>query len=307
MLSTALRQPRRVASGLVHAAATRPRILVASPLGVEGMRAVKAGRRASTLCALGAALALGLAGASAGEPERERFDTVVIDAGHGGEDTGAHGPGGTREKDLVLHTAKELARRLEAHGLRVVMTRSRDAFVPLEERTAIANDARGDLFLSIHANASQDPDVHGTETYFLALEASDAGAADVASRENGAFARAGAGIAAVDDPFIALIGDLIATEHLQESNDLAREIQLALGETKLRSRGVKQALFVVLSGVQMPAALVEIGFVTSPRDERALTGKGRAGVVDSLERAVLAFGRRYDERRGVAAARPDLR
>jgi N-acetylmuramoyl-L-alanine amidase len=264
------------------------------------MLGVDATKAALALLVLAVLAGLVRADPAAAEPGRERFDTVVIDAGHGGEDTGARGPGGTLEKDLALRTAKELARRLEARGLRVVMTRTRDAFVPLEERTAIANDARGDLFLSIHANASPDPEVHGTETYFLALEASDAGAADVASRENRAFERAGVGIAAVDDPFIALIGDLIATEHLHESNDVAREIQTALGATALRSRGVKQALFVVLGGVQMPAALVEIGFVTSPRDERALAGDERAAVVESLERAVLAFGRRYDERRGVA-------
>ena len=242
--------------------------------------------------------------ASAAPPEspRERFDTVVIDAGHGGEDEGARGPAGGLEKEIVLAVAKGLAQRLVARGLRVVLTRERDVFVPLEERTAIANDARGDLFLSIHANASSDDSVHGTETYFLALDASDEGAARVASRENSAFDRASSGIAAVDDPFIALIGDLIATEHLHESNDVARIVQKQLGRTPLKSRGVKQALFVVLTGVQMPAVLVEIGFVTSPRDERALTGQGRQQVIASLERAVLEFGRRYDERRGAPAA-----
>ncbi|MGH0030602.1 MAG: N-acetylmuramoyl-L-alanine amidase family protein [Myxococcota bacterium] len=239
--------------------------------------------------------ALAVAPALAGE----RFDTVVIDAGHGGDDAGARGAGGTVEKDLVLAVAKDLARRLEAAGLTVVQTRTDDVFVPLEERTHIANDARGDLFLSIHANASTDHSVHGTETYFLALDASDASAASVASRENSAFDDAASGIAAIDDPFIALIGDMIATEHMQESNDVARLIQTELGRTPLKSRGVKQALFVVLAGVQMPAALVEIGFVTSSRDEGKLAkAKGRSEVASALERAVLDFGRRYDARRG---------
>jgi N-acetylmuramoyl-L-alanine amidase len=232
----------------------------------------------------------------------ERFDTVVIDAGHGGDDAGARGKLGAVEKQLVLGVAQELAARLRARGIEVVLTRKADVFVPLEERTAIANDARGDLFLSIHANASPDPAVHGTETYFLALDASDASAARVASRENSAFKETASGIAAIDDPFIALIGDMIATEHLQESNDLARLVQVELGATPLKSRGVKQALFVVLTGVQMPAALVEIGFVTSPRDERALAGAGRLEVVGALERAVVEFGRRYDARRGAPAA-----
>jgi len=259
--------------------------------------------------AVALALLLPVAEASAeagAAPAGERFDTVVIDAGHGGDDSGARGAGGTVEKQLVLSIALDLARRLSASGLRVVLTRRSDVFVPLEERTARANDARGDLFLSIHANASRDRTVHGTETYFLALDASDASAAQVASRENSAFGEAASGISAIDDPFIALIGDLIATEHLKESNDLARIVQAEMGATRLKSRGVKQALFVVLTGVQMPAALVEIGFVTSRDDERALTGSGRAEVVSALERAVVAFGRRYDARRGaLPPASPD--
>ena len=100
--------------------------------------------------------------AGAGERVPERFDTVVIDAGHGGTDTGAIGAGGTQEKDLVLGVARELAARLRAQGLEVVMTRDRDVFVPLERRNALANDARADLFISVHANASESRDAHGT-------------------------------------------------------------------------------------------------------------------------------------------------
>ncbi len=261
------------------------------------------GGRASVLALL-VVLAPAPGPAASQDPPAERFDTVVIDAGHGGEDEGARGPTGALEKEIVLAVAEGLAERLRARGLRVVLTRERDVFVPLEERTAIANDARGDLFLSVHANASSDESIHGTETYFLALDASDEGAAQVASRENSSFDRATSGIAAVDDPFIALIGDMIATEHLHESNDVARIVQKQLARTSLKSRGVKQALFVVLTGVQMPAALVEIGFVTSPRDERSLTGRDREDVIASLERAVLEFGRRYDERRGAQPALP---
>lgn len=261
---------------------------------------IRSGRRscAAIAAVLGVALAAWAGDDAAARPER--FDTVVIDPGHGGEDTGAKGPGGTLEKDLVLAVARDLATRLRGAGLHVVLTRKSDVFVPLEERTAIANDARGDLFLSIHANASRDDSVRGTETYFLALDASDDSAASVASRENSAFGDAARGIAAVGDPFISLIGDMITTEHMQESNDLARIIQAELGATPLKSRGVKQAMFVVLTGVQMPAALVEIGFVTNARDERALDGSSRRQVVSALTRAVLAFGRRYDARRGAA-------
>jgi N-acetylmuramoyl-L-alanine amidase len=235
-------------------------------------------------------------------PERaERFDTVVIDAGHGGSDSGAKGFSGTLEKDVSLAVARNLAARLRARGLKVVMTRDSDVRVPLEQRTAIANDARGDLFVSIHANASSDPDIHGTETYFLALEASDSGAAGVAQRENSAFATEGdEKIGALNDPFIALLGDMISTEHLDESSAFAQRVQGELGHMAVRSRGVKQAMFVVLSGVQMPAALVEVGFVTHRGDETVMNGtEGRQAIVGALEKAVVAFGERYDARRGL--------
>src|SRR5262245_18476382 len=106
------------------------------------------------------------------------------------------------------------------------MTRDADVRVPHEQRTAIANDAGGDLFVSIHANASTDAEIHGSETYFLALEASDSGAAGVAQRENSAFAtESDERIAALSDPFIALLGDMISTEQLDESSELAPRVQ----------------------------------------------------------------------------------
>jgi N-acetylmuramoyl-L-alanine amidase len=246
-------------------------------------------------------LALAATAASAGAAGSDHFDTVVIDAGHGGEDTGARGVGGVVEKELVLRIALDLSERLRTNGLRVVLTREDDVFVPLERRTAIANDARGDLFVSIHGNAARDTEIGGSETYFLALEASDADAARVAARENRAFEGAGADdVAVVSDPFIALLGDLITTEYLHESSEMAQRIQTELGGVDaLRSRGVKQALFVVLTGVQMPAVLVEIGFVTNAQDARTLMrAGGRENVVAALERAVMAFARRYDARRG---------
>ncbi len=248
-----------------------------------------------------AALALGVAAPALAASAGERFDTVVIDAGHGGSDTGAKGFAGSLEKDVALAVARNLAARLRTRGLQVVMTRDADVRVPLEQRTAIANDARGDLFVSIHANASADASIHGSETFFLALEASDAGAAGVAQRENSAFAAEGSPeIDALSDPFIALLGDLISTEHLDESSAFAQRVQQELGHMPVKSRGVKQALFVVLSGVQMPGALVEIGFVTHRGDEGVMNGtEGRKAIVAALEKAVIAFGERYDARRGL--------
>jgi N-acetylmuramoyl-L-alanine amidase len=253
------------------------------------------------LCVVCAALVLPLLGAGESRPV-DRFDTVVIDAGHGGEDEGAKGPGGVLEKDVVLDVGRRLAKALEDEGLRVVMTRSSDEFVSLEKRTYIANDARGDLFVSIHANAANDTSIRGTETFFISLEATDEAARRVAERENQAF---GAGLPvrrAADDPLVAILGDLIATEHLKESQEFARLAQEQLAEIDPpASRGVKQALFVVLGGVQMPAALVEIGFITNDRDEGKLRSRrGRGSIASALAAAVFEFQRRYDARHGVA-------
>lgn len=231
--------------------------------------------------------------------ERDRFDSVVIDPGHGGEDQGARGHGGILEKDLVLDVAKRLAARLRSHSLRVVMTRDDDSTVPLETRTSIANDARGDLFISIHANAYRARTAQGIETYFASLEASDAEAGRLAALENEAFGSQPP--AARDDPLVALLGDMIATEHLVESQHFARAAQGQMAADGGTSRGVKQAPFVVLMGVQMPASLVEIGFISNPGEAKALRGASRRdALADALARAVLEFGRRYDAKRGTA-------
>jgi len=244
-----------------------------------------------------------LAGALAradGSAGPDRFDTVVIDAGHGGDDEGARGAAGLLEKDLVLDVAQRLAKRLRASGLKIVLTRRDDSFVPLEERTSIANDARGDLFISIHGNATHDTRIRGIETFFLALSASDDYAGQVARRENEAFRVANSPAKRSDDALVAIIGDLITNEHMEESNEFARLVQRDLAGDANDARGVKQAPFVVLEGVQMPAALVEIGFLTNRVDERSLrSSKERDRIAEALARAALEFGQRYDARRGV--------
>lgn len=244
-----------------------------------------------------------------GDPDADRFDTVVVDAGHGGEDHGARSAGGLYEKDLVLDLARRLARALGAYGIDVVMTRDRDEFVPLERRTSLANDAHADLFLSIHANAARSARPRGSETFFASLDASDEAAGELAERENRAFASVPGAPPAASDPLLAILGDLIATEHLAGSNEFARLAQKRLARADgMPSRGVKQAPFVVLLGVQMPAALVEVGFLTNPRDEASLRREGtRDRLVGSLTEAVLEFGRRYDARRGVAEDRSLVR
>jgi N-acetylmuramoyl-L-alanine amidase len=256
-------------------------------------------RTAAAVTACSLAL-LSLPGGS--EPRPDRFDTVVIDPGHGGDDHGACGARGLLEKDLVLDVTLRLAKRLEARGFDVALTRRDDRFVPLEERTSIANDARGDLFISIHANASRVQNARGIETFFVSLEASDEAAQRIANLENRAFGGSDVVAKIAEDPLLGILGDLIATEYLMESQEFAGLVQGKLANS--RSRGVKQAPFVVLMGVQMPAALVEIGFLTNPADERGLhSSTERDRLADGLAGAVGEFAERYDARRGAAGTR----
>jgi N-acetylmuramoyl-L-alanine amidase len=201
---------------------------------------------------------------------------VVIDAGHGGDDQGARGPRGLLEKDIVLDVARRLAEKLRSAGIRVVLTRDGDRFVGLEERTSLANDARADLFVSIHANGSDARAARGVETFFVSLDASDEAARRLAAAENEAFEQAGKPAQTGADPLLAILGDMIATEHLVDSQEFARLVlgQL-LSSDRAVSRGVKQAPFVVLMGVQMPAALVEIGFITNGAEARRMGQRDR--------------------------------
>ncbi len=259
------------------------------------------------------ALAVALLGTAAGgaaaaaPPELptapERFDTVVVDAGHGGDDHGARGPQGLLEKDLVLDLARRLGPRLAQQGLTVVMTRDADRFVPLDQRTRIANEAAADLFISIHANASSLREVHGIETFFASPEATDESARALAQQENLAFGEAALRMAE-DDPVRAILGDLLATEHLADAQEFARMAQRRLATAEAsRSRGVKQAPFVVLMGVHAPAVLVEVGFITNAREEGRLSSAAeRERLVKGLAEAVAAFRTRQDARLGLADA-----
>jgi N-acetylmuramoyl-L-alanine amidase len=222
----------------------------------------------------------GLAGEEASAP----VGPIVVDPGHGGTDFGASGVGNVLEKDLTLAVARRLAAELRARKLPVLLTRNSDAFVALPDRTAIANRAHGRLFVSIHANSAPEPEVFGAETYFLSLDASDAEAKRVALTENDVYGQAGT---ASDsrDVVGGILGDLIRTEHLRESSELASAIQRGLARLPGESRGVKQAPFVVLTGVNMPAALVEIGFVTNAAEVKRL---GQRDAQNALAKAIAA-------------------
>ena len=196
---------------------------------------------------------------------------IVIDAGHGGHDPGTIGRGGLQEKDLVLDVALRVQRLVrEELGAEVVMTRSTDVFIPLEERTAIANSREADLFLSIHANSSRNPRARGIETYFLNF-AVDPHAESVAAREN-------AISAATLKDLQNLVKAITLNSKIDESRDFAASVQEAMVENMrardpdVQDRGVHTAPFYVLIGANMPSVLAEIAFVSHPDEERLLKG-----------------------------------
>ncbi len=204
---------------------------------------------------------------------------VVIDPGHGGEDTGAIGPGGTTEKDITLQIALRLKETIEEDlpYVNVVLTRTDDTYIPLKERTAIANRVRADLFLSIHANAAYRRGASGVETFFLSLEASDNEARMLAAIENNMVPAEEPDI--MDgkkevDELTSILWDLTQTKTHHESQLLAEFVHTFLVEVvKEENRGVKQAPFIVLAGATMPAVLVEVGFISNPEEEERLSQK----------------------------------
>ncbi len=218
-----------------------------------------------------------------------KIGRIVIDAGHGGHDTGTIGPNGLMEKDLVLDVALRLGRLLETRlGADVIYTRDDDTFIPLETRTAIANQHQADLFISIHANSSSDPDARGVETYYLNFT-SNPDALEVAARENAVSQRS---IFQLQD----LVKKITLKEKIDESRELATDVQqslysgLAAKHSALRDRGVKKAPFVVLIGANMPSILAEISFVSNPTDEAKLeTPEYREKIADSLYKGIAKY------------------
>jgi N-acetylmuramoyl-L-alanine amidase len=218
-----------------------------------------------------------------------KIGKIVIDPGHGGHDTGTIGPNGLEEKELVLDVGRRLGKLLEARlGAEVVYTRKNDTFIPLETRTAIANQARADLFVSIHANSSRDPGARGVETYYLNFTSSPE-ALEVAAREN-----------AVSEKSIYELRDLVKKialkEKIEESREFAGDVQeslhggLAAKTPAIRDRGVKKAPFIVLIGANMPSILAEVSFVSNPVDEHRLsTSEYRQRIAESLYRGIAKY------------------
>ena len=218
-----------------------------------------------------------------------KIGRIVIDAGHGGHDTGTIGPEGVREKDIVLDVALKLGKLLENRlGAEVVYTRDDDTFIPLETRTAIANQQQADLFVSIHANSSSDRSARGVETYYLNFTSSR-DALEVAAREN-----------AVSQQSIHELQDLVKKialkDKIEESRELAADVQQSLhtglsGKSPaIRDRGVKKAPFIVLIGANMPSILAEISFISNPTDEKKLeTSDYRQKIAESLYKGIAKY------------------
>lgn len=214
-----------------------------------------------------------------------KMSRVIIDAGHGGHDTGSVGPTGYTEKELALDVAQRLKQLIETElGAEVVMTRKDDSFIPLESRTVIANQREADLFISIHANSSRVRSVRGVETFILNFTTSRE-ALETASRENAA---SESSIHELQD----LVKKIMLRDKVEESRELAQHVQKAMAFRKGSgsNRGVKQAPFVVLIGANMPSVLAEICFISNPQDERLIKTPGyRQAIAESLLEGVRSY------------------
>jgi N-acetylmuramoyl-L-alanine amidase len=219
-----------------------------------------------------------------------KIGRIVVDPGHGGHDTGTIGPTGLMEKDLCLDVALRLGKIIEQRlpGADVIYTRSDDTFVPLEERTNIANQAKADLFISIHANSSHDTGARGIETYYLNLKGSPE-AMEVAAREN---STAQEGVHDLQN----LVMKITQTEKIDESREFATDIQNSLSfriqkaNRSVKNRGVRKAPFVVLIGAAMPSILTEISFLSNPADEKLLKQpEQRQKVAEGLYQGIASY------------------
>ena len=245
----------------------------------------------------------GESGPRAAPPTAGPLRTIVLDAGHGGHDPGATGPGGLMEKDLVLDVTRRVAKLVEDRlDIKVLLSRDGDHFVTLKDRTSFANRERADLFVSIHANAHAAASQEGVETYFLSSEATDIAARRTAALENSVVQlekpAAPRGGNSPTDLLRAVLWDLAQSDFLVESSRLAEVVQDSMTRAlRIPNRGVKQAGFYVLGGAAMPAILVEIGFVTNPREEKRLREtKYRDEIARAIFAGVAEYKRNWDQR-----------
>jgi N-acetylmuramoyl-L-alanine amidase len=230
--------------------------------------------------------------------------TIVIDAGHGGDETGARGPQGTLEKNVTLGVARRLKAALEARlGVRVILTRDTDATVGLDERASLANNNKADLFISLHANASVRASAAGAEVFYLSLDEYGDQAQRIAKGETEALPVIGGGVRDIE----VILWEMAQARYIEQSAVLAQAIESALRErVPMSPRAIQQAPFRVLVGSNMPAVLVEMGFITNADQEKQLNSEGfQATIVQGLVDSILRYRDRQGTRpAGAAAAAP---
>ena len=230
--------------------------------------------------------------ASYSEKGLNYIKTIVIDPGHGGSDRGARGPSGLLEKNVTLTIAKELKAIIKRNlPVRVILTRTEDINLSLEERASIANNQKADMFISIHANASYRKSAHGSETYFLSLHSSDEEIRRLAYFENNSDKLENEILPENIEDIKLILWDLAQTSYLKQSSQLAEfiqnELNYLLGTT---NRGVKQAPFKVLSNVAMPAVLIEVAFISNPEEEKKLSSpKFQHQVALAIYRGIINY------------------
>jgi N-acetylmuramoyl-L-alanine amidase len=234
-----------------------------------------------------------------------KIRTIAIDAGHGGHDPGAIGKSGLKEKNITLDIAKRLAELVkERLGCNVVMTRDRDAFIPLEERPFIAKSKGADLFVSIHVNATRKRTTRGIETYVQSLRASDRDAMATAARENAMSTKK---LSELKTELDRIFADLTRDDKIEESLYLADSVQGSLVNNlrpinhhanDLKAR-IKRAFFYVLINTEMPSILAEVGFISNPEEEKLLKSDSyRQSIAEALYQGV----KKYVEARGQQTA-----
>jgi N-acetylmuramoyl-L-alanine amidase len=229
--------------------------------------------------------------------------TIVVDAGHGGEEEGARGPVGTLEKNITLGVARRLKAALESRlGVRVILTRDGDVTVGLDERAALANNNKADLFVSLHANASVRSSVSGAEVFYLSLEEYGDQAQRVAKGESEALPVFGGGTRDIE----VILWEMAQARYIEQSSALAQTIEGALRERiPMSARAIQQAPFRVLVGANMPAVLVEMGFITNPDQEKLLASDAfQSSIVQALVESVVRYRDRLSAPRPIAAPAP---
>jgi N-acetylmuramoyl-L-alanine amidase len=214
--------------------------------------------------------------------------SVVLDPGHGGEEAGARGSGGTAEKTVTLSVARRLKAALEARlGVRVVLTRDSDTYVGLDQRAAVANNNKADLFVSLHANASIRTAVSGASVYYLALDEYGDEAMRAAAAPRETLPVFGGGTRDIE----VVAWRFAQARHIEQSAAMARAVEAALrARVPMSARALQQAPLRVLVGANMPAVLVEMGFLSNPEDEKQLAGDDYQNrVVQALVEAIIQF------------------